>query len=71
VNFFNPSLILIGGGVAKIGTQFLSNIRRGVLSRSLPLSTQHLHINYSTMGDDAGVSGAVTLALEHTFVMDE
>lgn len=68
VNFFNPSMILIGGGVSKIGTQFLATIRRGVLSRSLPLSTQHLRIDYSQMGDDAGVTGAVTLALEHIFI---
>lgn len=68
VNFFNPSLILIGGGVAQIGTQFLATIRRGVLSRSLPLSTQHLRIDYSPMGEDAGVTGAVALALEHIFV---
>jgi len=68
VNFFNPSMILIGGGVSKIGTQFLATIRRGVLSRSLPLSTQHLRIDYSPMGDDAGVTGAVTLALEHIFI---
>lgn len=68
VNFFNPSLILIGGGVANIGTQLLATIRRGVLSRSLPLSTQHLRIDYSPMGEDAGVTGAVALALEHIFV---
>ncbi|NLE50332.1 MAG: ROK family transcriptional regulator [Chloroflexi bacterium] len=68
VNFFNPSLILIGGGVANIGTQFLATIRRGVLSRSLPLSTQHLRIDYSPMSEDAGVTGAVALALEHIFV---
>lgn len=68
VNFFNPSLIVIGGGVAKIGTQFLTTIRRGVLSRSLPLSTQHLRIDYSAIGDDAGVIGAVALALEYVFV---
>lgn len=68
VNFFNPSLILIGGGVANIGTQFLSTIRRGILSRSLPLSTQHLRIDYSPMGEDAGVIGAVALAIEHIFV---
>ncbi len=68
VNFFNPSLILIGGGVTKSGTQFLAAIRRGVLSRSLPLSTQHLRIDYSSMGDDAGITGAIALAAEHIFV---
>ena len=68
VNFFNPSLILIGGGVSHIGHQFLASIRRGVLHRSLPLSTRHLRIDTSPMGPDAGVNGAISLALEHVFV---
>lgn len=68
VNFFNPSLILIGGGVSNIGHQFLASIRRGVLHRSLPLSTRHLRIDTSPMGADAGIIGAITLAMEHVFV---
>lgn len=70
VNFFNPELILIGGGVSRIGSQFLASIRQSVLSRSTPLSTTHLRIDTSTMGDDAGVTGAVALALEHVFIAD-
>ncbi|MDX1995571.1 MAG: ROK family transcriptional regulator [bacterium] len=68
VNFFNPSLILIGGGVSGIGHQFLAAIRRGVLHRSLPLSTRHLHIDVSTMGHNAGIVGALALATENVFV---
>ena len=70
VNFFNPSQVIIGGGVSKIGTQFLSTIRRGILSRSLPLSTQHLRVDYSRIGENAGVAGAIALALEHVFVSE-
>jgi glucokinase-like ROK family protein len=65
VNFFNPSLILIGGGVSGIGHQFLAAIRRGVLHRSLPLSTRHLRIDVSAMGASAGVIGALALANEY------
>jgi len=68
VNFFNPSMILIGGGVSNIGHQFLASIRRGVLHRSLALSTRHLRIDTSTIGADAGVIGAISLALEHIFL---
>jgi glucokinase-like ROK family protein len=68
VNFFNPSLILIGGGVSGIGHQFLAAIRRGVLHRSLPLSTRHLRIDVSTMGASAGVIGALALATEYVLV---
>ena len=70
VNFYNPSLILIGGGVSNIGHQFLASIRRGVLHRSLPLSTRHLRIDTSPMGANAGITGAITLALEHVFEVE-
>lgn len=68
VNFFNPSLIIVGGGVSNIGHQFLASIRQGVLHRSLPLSTRHLRIDISPMGSDSGIFGAIALALEHVFV---
>jgi glucokinase-like ROK family protein len=69
VNFFNPSLILIGGGVSGIGHQFLAAIRRGILHRSLPLATRHLRIDISPMGANAGTAGALALAMEHVFVV--
>lgn len=67
VNFYNPSLILIGGGVSNIGPMLLSSIRSGILSRSLPLSTRHLRIDVSPMKGDSGLVGARTLALGHVF----
>jgi glucokinase-like ROK family protein len=71
VNFFNPSLILIGGGVAGIGNQLLASIRQAVLRRSTALATRDLVIRYSPMGADAGVIGAVYLALDHLFVVHD
>lgn len=69
VNFFNPSLILIGGGVSNIGHQLLSSIRQAVLARSLPLSTRDLRIEYNSLRGDAGIYGAIYLALEHIFTL--
>ncbi len=71
VNFFNPSLILIGGGVANIGNNLLSSIRQAVLSRSTALATRELVIRYSPMGGEAGVTGAIHLALDHVFATAE
>jgi predicted NBD/HSP70 family sugar kinase len=71
VNFFNPSLILIGGGVANIGNNLLSSIRQAVLRRSTALVTRELIISYSSMGPQAGVTGAIHLALDHIFVKVE
>jgi glucokinase-like ROK family protein len=70
VNFFNPSLILIGGGVANIGNQLLASIRQEVLRRSTALATRELTISYSPMGAEAGVTGAIHLALDHLFVIE-
>lgn len=68
VNFFNPGMIVIGGGVARLGNLFLSSIRQAVLKRSLPLATRDLMITFSDLGDDSGVIGAVHMALETMFV---
>ncbi|MDQ3706608.1 MAG: ROK family transcriptional regulator [Chloroflexota bacterium] len=70
VNFFNPSLILIGGGVSNIGNQLLASIRQEVLRRSTSLATRELVISYSPMGTEAGVTGAIHLALDHLFVIE-
>ena len=71
VNFFNPSHIFIGGGIANFGNHLLVAIRRAVLHRSLPLATTHLSIKFSSMGSDAGVTGAIALALDHLFAIED
>ncbi|GLV48875.1 hypothetical protein TJA_19780 [Thermus sp. LT1-2-5] len=63
VNFFNPSQILVGGGVTKIGPLLLASIRQSVYQRSLPLSTRHLYIGYTRLGELSGLLGAGALAL--------
>jgi glucokinase-like ROK family protein len=67
VEFFNPEVIYIGGGVSRIGFTLLSSIRQAVLRRANPLSTRDLHIEYSPLGEMAGVVGAVTLTFPHIF----
>jgi len=68
VNFYNPRAIFIGGGVSKIGHHLLSTIRQATLRRATALSTRSLIIDYSKLGDDAGVYGAIWLAIENVFV---
>jgi glucokinase-like ROK family protein len=69
VNFHNPGIILIGGGVSNIGNLLLTAIRQAVLNRSLPLATRDLRIVFSDIRLDAGVLGAMALANENVFVM--
>jgi glucokinase-like ROK family protein len=61
VNFFNPSLVIIGGGVANSGDRFLAAIRQSIYERSLPLATRDLRVPLSELGDLAGIYGAAAL----------
>ena len=70
VNFFNPSHIFIGGGIANFGNHLLIAIKRTVLRRSLPLATQNLTISFSRTGADSGILGAITLAREYLFAVE-
>ncbi len=65
VNFFNPSVIVVGGDISEAGEQVLAGLREVIYSRSLPLATQHLTITASELGDRAGVIGAAVMVIEH------
>jgi predicted NBD/HSP70 family sugar kinase len=71
VNFYNPEMIVIGGGVRNLGNLLLSSIRQTVLNRSTSLATRDLHIVFSETGPDAGVVGAVNLAMDYIFTLSE
>ena len=66
VNFYNPSHIFIGGSVQKIGPLFLAAVRQSVYHRSLALSTRQLEIQYTPLGDRAGLIGAGVLAMQES-----
>jgi glucokinase-like ROK family protein len=67
VNFFNPSLIVIGGGVANSPELFVAAIRETVYRRSLPLATRDLRIAHSSLGGLAGVIGASAMVVDQLF----
>jgi glucokinase-like ROK family protein len=68
VSFFNPSLIVIGGGVVEAGDAFLAAMRQSVYSRSLPLATRDLRIARSPLSSLAGLSGAAAVVLDNLFL---
>ena len=70
VNFFNPSLIVIGGGVANSPDLFLASIRESVYRRSLPLATRDLLIQRSSLGGLAGVIGASSMVGDQLFARE-
>jgi predicted NBD/HSP70 family sugar kinase len=67
VSFFNPSLVVIGGGLATLGHPLLAEIRSVVYRRALPLATGNLLVVLSELGDHAGVIGAARLVSDHVF----
>ncbi|HEY0699487.1 MAG TPA: ROK family protein, partial [Micromonospora sp.] len=67
VSFVNPSMIVIGGGLAQLGHILLAEIRSVVYRRSLPLATGNLPVVLSELGPRAGVTGAAVLASDVAF----
>lgn len=67
VNFFNPSLIVVGGGLSNLGERYIASIRESIYRRSTPLATSELVIKRSTLMDRAGVMGAAILVLDEIF----
>ena len=70
VNFFNPSLVVVGGGVAQSGDALLTAIRETVYRRSLPLATRELLIRRSSLGGLAGVLGASAMVVDQLFARE-
>ena len=67
VNFFNPSMILLGGGVGASGDLLLATIRQAVYRRSLPLATRELQIVRSPLSGRAGLRGAAFMVVDELF----
>ena len=70
-NFFNPSLIVIGGGVAHAGDAYLATIRQVIYARSTALATRELLVQVSHLGSRAGVIGAASMVLDELFSMEQ
>lgn len=64
VNFFNPSLILLGGGVTDVGDLYLATVRQMIFTRSLPLATRSLLVERSPLGNTAGLKGAAFMVID-------
>jgi glucokinase-like ROK family protein len=67
VNFFNPSILVVGGGVAASGDVLLATIRETMYGRSLPLATRDLLVTRSTLDWLGGVTGAATMVTDELF----
>lgn len=67
VNFYNPSLIVMGGRVSSSDDAFLHELRRTVSGRATALAVRDLRIRTSPLGDRAGLFGAAALVADQLF----
>jgi glucokinase len=64
VNIFNPSVVVVGGGVIAAGEMLLAPARRVVAERALWPARDVVDIVPARFGQEAGMLGAATMALE-------
>jgi len=70
VSLINPSVIVIGGNMARVGEHLIAGVREVVYTHSMPLATEHLSIVQSVTADKAGVYGAAMLAVDRALAPD-
>jgi glucokinase-like ROK family protein len=63
VNLFNPSAVIIGGGVAQAGDLLTTSIRQAVRERSLRALEQSVHITTAMLGQRSSLIGATVQAI--------
>ena len=64
VNAFNPCRLILGGGVIDGLPELVDHVDRGTQKRALPTATKSLQVLRAKLGNDAGVVGAASLALQ-------
>ncbi len=63
VNLIDPERVILGGGVAEAGEILLEPVREAVRMYALPAPAQSLELVAAELGYDAGVRGALALAI--------
>jgi glucokinase len=63
VDLFNPELIVIGGGLTRMGERLFDPVRRIIARSAFRAAAQAVTIVPAQLGDDVGVLGAATVAM--------
>lgn len=64
VHLFSPEIVIVGGGVSRAGDMLLDPVRLAAKERLMYPYRQQLRIVPATLGDDAGLLGAVALGMK-------
>jgi glucokinase len=64
VNLFNPQVIVVGGGVSRMGEILLAPARATMLSRAVPSAVQGVRLVQGSLGEMAGALGMASYLME-------
>lgn len=64
VHIFNPEMVIVGGGVSVQEELLIRPLREEVLSRTMPRFREALRLERASLGNDAGIVGAVRYWLD-------
>lgn len=64
INFLNPEMVVIGGGISQAGAVLWDPIMRTVRANALKEALEVCQVVPAALGDDAGVMGGVVLVLQ-------
>lgn len=70
VSLVNPAVIVLGGPIANAGDHLVAGARETIYTRSTPIASGNLQIVRSRGGDNAAVSGASSMAIQHALSVD-
>lgn len=63
ITMFDPAMVVIGGGVSNAGDEIFEKVKEVVKRRNFKVMSDNCEIVHAKLGTDAGVLGAVSLAL--------
>ena len=64
INFLDPEMIIIGGGVSKAGELLFEPMRRSIKKRAIESAASKVKIVPAALGKDVGTLGAVSVVIE-------
>ncbi|GAA2870335.1 ROK family protein [Paenarthrobacter ilicis] len=67
VNFINPGVVVVGGGMLRSGEQAFEALAETVMRRSTKLATEKLTLRTASLDFQEGVVGASLMAVEQLF----
>ncbi|MFW7413598.1 ROK family protein [Demequina sp. SO4-18] len=70
VSLINPAVIVLGGPIANAGDHLVAGVRETIYTRSTPIATGSLQIVRSRGGNNAAVSGASSMAIQHALSVE-